>query len=143
MTTTTILFHYGTFQTLWQQTGLIQAGPQITETPNGLSVPNPRFETLISALQHRDLPVQGVLLHYTDPFLLRSAPLRGLKEWSGPRLLACGDLHHGPQPVDSLVDYLSTEFHDSVMLTFNPALIDEVSRRVSIPVRALPPTFFR
>ncbi len=143
MATTTILFHYGAFQPLWQQQGLIQAGPQITDRSNGISLPNPRVEALILALQHRGLSKKGVLLHYTDPFLLRSAPLRGLKEWSGPRLLACGDLHHGPQPVDSLVDYLSTEFHDSVMLTFNPALIDEVSRRVSIPVRALPPTFFR
>ncbi len=143
MTTTTILFHYGTFQPLWQQEGLIQAGPQITETPNGLSVPNPRIETLISALQHRDLPVQGVLLHYTDPFLIRSAPLRGLKVWPGPRLLACGDLHHGPQPIDSLAAYLTAESHDAVLLTFNPALLDEVRRRVSIPVRALPPTFFR
>jgi len=28
-------------------------------------------------------------------------------------------------------------------LTFNPALIDEVGQRVSVPVRTLPPTFFR
>ncbi|WP_063405292.1 glycosyltransferase [Prochlorococcus marinus] len=143
MTVTTILFHYGAFQPLWQQQGLLQAGPQIANQPHGLSVPNQRVDTLISALQYRGLPIKGVLLHYTDPFLIRSAPLRGLREWPGPRLLACGDLHHGSQPINSLADYLTSESHDAVLLTFNPALVDEVSRRVSIPVRALPPTFFR
>ncbi len=143
MATTTILFHYGAFQPLWQQQGLLQAGPQITDRPNGLSVPNPRVEALLSALQNRGLPLQGVLLHYTDPFLIRSAPLRGLRMWPGPRLLACGDLHHGQQPIDTLASYIAGESHDAVLLTFNPALLDEVSRRVSIPVRSIPPTFFR
>ena len=143
MSATTILFHYGAFQPLWQQQGLIQAGQQIPDTPSGLSVPNARVESLIAALQHRDLPVHGVLLHYTDPFLMRSAPLRGLRLWPGPRLLACGDLHHGPQPIDSLAAYLAAESHDAVLLTFNPALLHEVRRRVSLPVRTLPPTFFR
>jgi len=85
----------------------------------------------------------GVLLHYSDPFMVRNTPLRGLRHWPGPRILACGDLHHGPQPIDSLVNYLSEESHDAVLLTFNPALLDHVSRRVTVPVRALPPTFFR
>jgi hypothetical protein len=34
--------------------------------------------------------VGGVLVHYTDPFLLRSHPLRRLRQWSGPWLLLCG-----------------------------------------------------
>jgi len=125
MSTNTILFHYGAFQPLWQQPGIIQAGPLITERGDALSVPNPRVETLISVLQHRDLPVKGVLLQYTDPFIMRSSPLRGLREWPGPRLLACGDLHHGPNPIDSLIAYLSAESHDAVLLTFNPALLDQ------------------
>ncbi|KZR70248.1 hypothetical protein PMIT1313_00558 [Prochlorococcus marinus str. MIT 1313] len=143
MVTTTILFHYGAFQPLWQQQGLLQAGPQISDMPNGLRVTNASVETLISALKDRGMPLRGVLLHYSDPFLMRSAPLRDLKVWPGPRLLACGDLHHGSQPIDCLVEYLAAESHDAVLLTFNPALLDEVRQRVSIPVRSIPPTFFR
>ena len=79
MTGTTILFHYGAFQPIWQQQGLLQAGSNINDSPNGLSVPNPRIEMLISALKHRGLPLEGVLLHYTDPFLIRCAPLRSLR----------------------------------------------------------------
>ena len=143
MATNTILFHYGAFQPIWQQQGLLQAGPQIPDMPNGLSVTNPSVETLISALQGRGIPLKGVLLNYSDPFLMRAAPLRGLKAWPGPRVLACGDLHHGLQPIDSLATYLATESHDALLLTFNPALLNEVRRRVSIPVRSLPSTFFR
>ena len=143
MTTSTILYHYGTFQPLWSQQGLIQAGPQIKDSINGLSVPNPRVEAIISALKHRDMPIKGVLLQYTDPFLIRSAPLRGLNDWPGPRILACGDLHHGPDPIETLVRYIGAEFHDGVLLTFNPALLADVRRKITVPVRALPPSFFR
>jgi len=86
--------------------------------------------------------VGGVLVHYTDPFLLRSHPLRGLRQWPGPRLLVCGDLHHGESPLDVLAAYLEAEPHDAVLLSFNPALLAAVRQRLSTPVRALPPTFF-
>jgi hypothetical protein len=84
-----------------------------------------------------------VLLHYTDPFLLRAQPLRGLLHWCGPRLLVCGDLHHGERPLDALAAYLEAEPHDAVLLTFNPAMLSAVRQRLRVPVRALPPTFFR
>ena len=130
-----LLFHYGAFQPLWQQPGLIQAGPAF-DTP-------PRVEALLAALQQGGLDRRAVLLHYTDPFLLQVAPLRGLRQWQGPRLLACGDLHHGNSPIETLAAYLEAEPHDAVLLTFNPALVAEVRKRLWVPVRSLPPTFFR
>ena len=110
-----------------------------------------------ASLQHGELSVQriqkaliginpsrpAVLLHYSDPFLLRAKPLRSLRQWQGPRLLACGDLHHGTSPIETLAAYLDAEPHDAVLLTFNPALVDAVRERVRLPVRSLPPTFFR
>ena len=39
--------------------------------------------------------------------------------------------------------YLEAEPHDAVLLTFNPALVAEVRKRLRVPVRSLPPTFFR
>jgi len=39
--------------------------------------------------------------------------------------------------------YLEAEPHDAVLLTFNPAMLTAVQQRLSVPVRALPPTFFR
>jgi len=132
-----LLFHYGAFQPLWQQPGLIQAGPAMGTDSS--------LEALLAALQQRGLARHRhvVLLHYTDPFLLRSAPLRGLRQWPGPRLLACGDLHHGNNPIEVLAAYLEAEPHDAVLLTFNPALVTEVRKRLRLPVRSLPPTFFR
>jgi len=131
----TLLFHYGALQPLWQQPGLIQVGPAM-DTP-------PRVEALLAALQQRGLDHRAVLLHYTDPFLLQAAPLRGLRQWKGPRLLACGDLHHGIRPIETLAAYLEAEPHDAVLLTFNPALVAEVHKQLRVPVRSLPPTFFR
>jgi hypothetical protein len=127
-------------QRLWQQLGLTQVGSAIQP-----------------ALQHGELCVErilgvaggidpvrsGVLLHYTDPFLLRANPLRGMKQWQGPRLLACGDLHHGTDPIETLAAYLEAEPHDAVLLTFNPALMVIVRQRLRVPVRSFPPTFFR
>jgi hypothetical protein len=55
----------------------------------------------------------------------------------------CGDLHHGERPLDALAAYLEAEPHDAVLLTFNPAMLSAVQQRLSVPVRALPPTFFR
>jgi len=135
MSVPALLFHYGAFQPLWQQPGVIQAGPAMGTASN--------LEALLAALQQRGLDRRAVLLHYSDPFLLRSAPLRGLRQWPGPRLLVCGDLHHGNNPIEVLAAYLEAEPHDAVLLTFNPALVAEVRKRLRVPVRSLPPTFFR
>jgi len=135
MSVPALLCHYGAFQPLWQQPGLIQAGPAMGTPPS--------VEALIANLQQRGIDRRAVLLHYSDPFLLRSAPLRGLRQWPGPRLLACGDLHHGSNPIEVLAAYLEAEPHDAVLLTFNPALVTEVRKRLRVPVRSLPPTFFR
>ena len=98
---------------------------------------------LRDSLQRRNWSSRGVLLHYTDPFLLHAAPLKGVRQWPGPRILACGDLHHGPDPIGRLKGYCETEPHDAVLLTFNPSLVKEVQRKLSMPVRSFPPTFFR
>ena len=137
------LFHYGTFQPLWQQPGLIQLGPRLTDGSASLQVSGLGVDQLLASLVRAGLPAGGVLLHYTDPFLLRAHPLRGLRQWPGPRLLVCGDLHHGEAPLDVLAAYLDAEPHDAVLLAFNPALLAAVRQRLSLPVRALPPTFFR
>ena len=138
-----LLYHYGTFQPLWQWPGLIQAGPAVPDAHLAVQVSAPAIGGLKACLARRGLPQQGVLIQYTDPFLLRSQPLRGLRHWCGPRLLVCGDLHHGERPLDVLAAYLEAEHHDAVLLAFNPAMLSAVRKRLSVPVRALPPTFFR
>ncbi len=60
-----------------------------------------------------------------------------------PRLLACGDLCLGERPLDVLAACLEAGPHDAVLLTFNPAMLSAVRQPVRVPVRALPPTFFR
>jgi hypothetical protein len=84
-----------------------------------------------------------VLLHYNDPFVLRARLLRGLRQWQGQWLLACGDLHNGTGSIETLAAYLEAEPHDAVLLTFNPALLAEVRKQLRVPVRSLPPSFFR
>ncbi|WP_259726381.1 glycosyltransferase [Synechococcus sp. CS-197] len=74
---------------------------------------------------------------------MRACPLQGVRQWPGPRLLACGDLHHGPAPLDTLAAYQGSEPHDAVVLTFNPALLEQVQARLNVPVRCLAPSFFR
>ena len=143
MRTPTLLIHHGAFQPLWQQPGLIQVGPQITDGPASLQLMELSVAGLKDALQRRGWASKGVLIQYTDPFLLRAAPMRGIRHWPGPRLLACGDLHHGPDPVGTLLQYCAAEPHDAVLLTFNPALLQEVQQRLRLPVRCLAPTFFR
>ena len=98
---------------------------------------------LLEALARRRWDGHGVLLHYSDPFLMRSAPLRDVEAWPGPTLLACGDLHHGPAPIETLEGYLRKEPHDAVLLTFNPSSVEDVQQRLKVPVRCLAPTFFR
>ena len=143
MRTPTLLIHHGAYQPLWQQPGLIQVGPQIADGPERLRLTELSVTGLRRALRQRGWASKGVLLQYTDPFLLRAAPMRGIRHWPGPRLLACGDLHHGPDPIGTLQQYSAVEPHDAVLLTFNPALLDEVQQRLSMPVRCLAPTFFR
>ena len=143
MRTPTLLIHHGAFQPLWQQPGLIQVGPQITDGPASLRLTELSVAGLKNALQRRGWASKGVLLQYTDPFLLRAAPMQGIRQWPGPRVLACGDLHHGPDPIKTLQQYCAAEPHDAVLLTFNPVLLQEVQQRLGLPVRCLAPSFFR
>jgi hypothetical protein len=139
----TVLFHYGADQSHWRRPGLIHAGPALSNGPNSVAIPVASIAPLQAALARCGAAKAGVLLHYTDPFLLRAQPLRGLRHWRGPRLLVCGDLHHGTSPIETLAAYLDAEPHDAVLLSFSPALLREVRQRLRVPVRSLPPTFFR
>ena len=143
MRTPTLLIHHGAYQPLWQQPGLIQVGPQIADGPESLRLTELSVTGLRNALKRRSWAPKGVLVQYTDPFLLRAAPIRGIRQWPGPSLLACGDLHHGPDPIGTLQQYCIVEPHDAVLLTFNPALLQSVQQRLTMPVRCLAPTFFR
>ncbi len=136
-----VLFHYGSYQPLWDQPGLLQCGPQIG--PDGISVSVPHVVELQKALEARGVSHRCALLHYTDPFLIRKAGLQGLEYWLGPKLLVCGDLHHGPMPLETLMGYQKKEFHDAVLLAFNPMLLEQVRACLSIPVHSMPPGFFR
>lgn len=138
-----LLVHHGRYQPLWRQPGLIQVGPQIDDNPHGLRLNDLSVAGLQVALQRRGWHPKGVLIQFTDPFLLRSSPMRGIREWPGPRLLACGDLHHGPDPIGTLQKYCVAEPHDAVLLTFNPALLKILQERLPMPVRCLAPSFFR
>ena len=134
------LVHSGERQKLWQTPELTQIGPQIQpELKHG----EINVERIFRTIAGIDPYHPGVLLNYSDPFLMRGNPLRGLREWNGPRLLACGDLHHGERPIETLRAYLEAEPHDAVLLTFNPAILNEVQQQLRIPVRSLPPSFFR
>ena len=139
----TLLIHHGAYQPLWQQPGLIQVGPQIANGPESLRLMELSVAGLRNALQQRGWTSDGVLIHYTDPFLIRAAPIRNIRQGTGPRLLACGDLHHGPDPIGTLQKYCAVEPHDAVLLTFNPALLQNVQQRLPMTVRCLAPTFFR
>ena len=139
----TLLIHHGTYQPLWQQPGLIQVGPQIADGPTSVRLIELSVAALVNAMQRRGWAAKGVLLQYTDPFLLRTAPVRGIRQWRGPRILACGDLHHGPYPIETLQQYCAAEPQDAVLLTFNPALLHHVRQRLPRPVRCLAPSFFR
>jgi len=127
-----VLVHSGPLQPLWQQLGLTQVGPAIqANLQHGeLSVGR-----ILGAVGGIDPGRPGVLLHYSDPFVLRARPLRGLRQWQGPRLLVCGDLHHGSSPIETLAAYLEAEPHDAVLLTFNPALVPQVRQRLRVPVK--------
>ena len=143
MALTTVLIHYGSFEPLWQQPGLIQAGPHIEEGPTAIQLRPVSIPALVSKLRSRHWNGRGVLLHYTDPFIIRAIPLKGVSHWPGPKILACGDLHHGPQPLETLTAYQTAEPHDAVLLTFNPHMLPQVRNALKVPVRCLAPTFFR
>ena len=143
MRTPTLLIHHGAYQPLWQQPGLFQVGPHIADGPASLRLLELSVAGLHKALRQRGWASKGVLIQYTDPFLLRAAPMRGIRQWPGPSVLACGDLHHGPDPIGTLQKYCAAERHDAVLLTFNPALLEDVQERLPMPVRCLAPTFFR
>ena len=137
----TLLIHHGAYQPLWQQTGLIQVGPKVGDGPDSMSLIDLSGIGLLNALKRRGWPRRGVLMQYTDPFLLRIAPMRGIREWPGPKILACGDLHHGPDPIGTLQRYCSEEPHDAVLLTFNPALAkrcNNASRTLLGPIALVP-----
>ena len=138
-----VLFHYGEFEPLWQRSGMRQAGFRMSHGPDSIHVGHPSVDDLMAGMLLQGVRSKSVLLHYSDPFLMRSAPLRGLRRWPGPKLLICGDLHHGPDPIGTLAAYLQAEPHDAVLLTFNPALLDAVRESITVPVRCLPPTLFR
>jgi hypothetical protein len=74
MPSPTVLFHYGTDQSLWQQPGLIQAGPRLTGGTSSVQVRAPGVQSLQASLAHAGLPARGVLLHYTDPFCFAPTP---------------------------------------------------------------------
>jgi hypothetical protein len=143
MRTPTLLIHHGTYQPHWQQPGLVQVGPQIADGPAGLRLRELSVAGLRNALRQRGWAAEGVLIQYTDPFLLRTAPMRSIRQWNGPTLLACGDLHHGPDPLGTLQQYCAAEPHDAVLVTFNPTLLQDVQKRLRMPVRCLAPSFFR
>ena len=112
------LIHHGATTPL-AATRQIQVGPQITDGPSSLRLTELSMTELRNALRRRGW-LQSALLQYTDPF--SALPRCGHRQWPGPRLLACGDSHHGPDPIGSPQQYCAAEPHDAVLLTFNPAL---------------------
>ena len=138
-----ILFHYANYHHLWRQEGLFQCGPNVHDGLDSFNVAEPRVDLILDRICTRDFTDKSILIHYTDPFILRSHPLTGLSKWTGPRLLVCGDLHHGPSPVDTLKSYLLNQFHDGVLLAFNPSHLDVARNEISVPVVSCPPSFFR
>ncbi len=138
-----VIFHYGEYQKLWEQPFVVQAGPNIRDSPTSLFIPLPSIGNLLNGLKSNFSNRKYVLIHYTDPFILRDSPLLNLDNWKAPSLLACGDLHHGEDPIRTLSLYLDKEQHDAVILTFNPSLLEDVRSQLSIPVNSFPPSFFR
>ena len=73
MRASVVLVHSGPLQPLWQQPGLTPVGPAIQAAlqHGELSV-----ERILGAVGGIDPGRPGVLLHYSDPFVLRARPLR-------------------------------------------------------------------
>lgn len=73
MQASVVLVHSGTLQPLWQQPGLTQVGPAIQ---SALQHGELSVERILVAVDGIDPGRPGVLLHYSDPFVLRARPLR-------------------------------------------------------------------
>ena len=142
MRTPTLLIHHGAYQPLWQQPGLIQVGPQINDGPTSLQLMQLSVSGLKNALS-AGLGCTGVLIQYTDPFLLRAAPMQGIQSMARSKTSGLRRSSSRPRSVGTLQQYSSVEPHDAVLLTFNPALLETVQQRLTMPVRCLAPTFFR
>lgn len=139
--TKVFLFHYAPFQPLWERNGLVQCGPLVLKQQLGVPSIN-EIKSLKDSLSIQGFNPKGILIHYTDPFIIRANALQGLKHWNGPKLLVCGDLHHGPSPIETLIQYQKNEFHDSIILAFNPMLLEKVKAELNVPVHSNPPSFF-
>ena len=55
-----VLFHYGAFQPLWQQAGLIQVGPRLRDGCGSVQVQGLGIQDLQAALTRAGLPARGV-----------------------------------------------------------------------------------
>ena len=51
-----LLFHYGIEQPLWNQVGLIQAGPSLADSSCSIRLHSPELAALQQALSRRGLP---------------------------------------------------------------------------------------
>tara|TARA_Y100001968_G_C19428984_1_gene755959 strand:+ start:1227 stop:2132 length:906 start_codon:yes stop_codon:yes gene_type:complete len=141
-----ILFHYSKYQEAWEQANLIQAGPSIDNNKNGIEIKEASISLLQKELLLKFPHNKYTLIYYTDPFFISSKPLRGLNKWKLPKIIACGDLHHGfnlLNPINTLKNYLEEESFNSAILTFNPILIKKVRENIKIPVNSFPPSFFK
>ena len=103
MQASVVLVHSSPLQSLWQQPGLTQVGPAIQAF---LQHGDLSLERILGAAGGIDPVRPGVLPHFTYLFVLRARPLLGLRQWQGPRLLACGDLHNGTALIETLAAYL-------------------------------------
>ena len=65
MQTPTLLIHHGAYQPLWQQPGLIQVGPRISDGPASLRLMQLSINGLRNALLQRGWASKGVLIQYT------------------------------------------------------------------------------
>ena len=84
---TTLLLHYREYQPLWEQQGLIQVGPQIISGAKGIRLSELSVNGLQRELQKRGWGSKGVLLHYTDPFLMRPPRCVGSSNGQDPGFL--------------------------------------------------------
>ena len=137
------IFHHAPYQRTWEREGLLQIGPQITNQNIGVNVPSCSALDAVHCTSASCGTPNYPLIYYTDNFYLQSSPLRNISNWPAPRILVCGDLHHGNQPLKTLQEYLNIEKFDAVLLLCNPNMLNQVRNMVTVPVRFLPPSFFK
>jgi len=136
------IYHYGVYQSAWEREGLIQLGPNLTNSETSIRTNGSDLRQI--AFQLAEIGIrQSPIFYYTDNFYLRSDPLRNLAGWTAPVILVCGDLHHGDNPLVTLRNFLQTEHCDAVLLLCNATMLPSVRRFTSSPVRFLPPSFFK